>query len=90
MRNINVENYVSLNGLSENFQAWKTVFQIALRDCPEEVRATMDRNFCSKDKVAIKRLLLKENQLSQVNEFSTFLSLGQCQSSLKSSCLYEL
>ena len=80
MRNINVENYVSLNGLSENFQAWKTVFQIALRDCPEEVRATMDRNFCSKDKVAIKRLLLKENQLSQIKELRAFLCMGRCKS----------
>ena len=68
------------------------VFQIALRVCSEDVRANMNRSFCTKDKVAIERLLLKENQLSQVNEFNTFLSSGQCQSlsSLKSSFLYEL
>lgn len=92
MRNIKVENYVSLNGPSENFQTWKTAFQIALRVCSEDARATMDRSFCTQDKVAIERLLLKENQLFQVNEFNTFLSLGQCQSlsSLKSSFLYEL
>ena len=91
MRNIKVENYVSLNGLSENFQAWKTIFQVALRDCSEKVRATIDRSFCNKYKVVIKRLLLKENQLSQVNEFSSFLSTGQRQSLslLKSSFLCE-
>ena len=47
MRNINVENYVSLNGLSENFQAWKTVFQIAQKSSPEviEERPVVYMNF---------------------------------------------
>ena len=60
------------------------VFQIALRVCSEDVRANMNRSFCTKDKVAIERLLLKENQLSQVNEFNTFLCYRTYAQSLKS------
>ena len=71
--------------------AQETAFQATLRNCSEEARggARIYRSFCDKGKVVanIKRLLLiKENQISQVKEFSAFLCMGRCKSlgSLKS------
>ena len=58
-------------------KAWKTVSQITLRDCVEDVREEPGYIGVLQQKPGsqnIKRLLLtKENQTSQVNEFSAFL-----------------
>ena len=53
--------------------------------CSKEARerARIFMNFCNKDQVVqnIKRLLLiKENQISQVKEFTIFLCMGRCNS----------
>ena len=76
-------------------QAPETASQITLRDCSEEARreARIYRSFCNKRPGSqnIKGLLLrKENQMSQVKEFSAFLCMGRCKSlgSLKSLLWY--
>ena len=71
--------------------AWETVFQIALRNFSEEVRgeARIFRSFYNKRQVVgnIKKLLLiRENQISQIKEFSTFL----CMRTFKSLGLLKL
>ena len=77
MHNLKVENYVLFGGPSEDFKP-----RIALQDCSEEVRGeagtigVLQQRQGSRN---IKRLLLlKENQISQVNEFSPFLRMGKC------------
>ena len=76
MHNLKVENYVLLGGLSENFKPRGQSFKVALRDCSEKVREELgyigvlqDRPYSRNIKRA---LLTKENQVSQVNEFSVF------------------
>ena len=76
MHNLKVENYVLLDGLSENFKPRRQSFKIALRDCSEEVREELGYIGVLQDRPYsrnIKRVLLtKENQVSQVNEFNVF------------------
>lgn len=76
MHNLKVENYVFLGGLSENFKPRGQSLKIALRDCSEEVREELGYIGVLQDRPYswnIKRVLLtKENQVSQVNEFSVF------------------
>ena len=69
--------------------AWETAFQITLKNCSEEVTGgtRIFRSFATKGQVVrnVKRLLLiKENQISRVKEFSVFLckSLGSLKSFL--------
>lgn len=76
MHHLKVKNYVLLGGLSENLKSRGQSFKIALRDCSEKVREELgyigvlqDRPYSRKVKRA---LLTKENQVSQVNEFSVF------------------
>ena len=68
-----------------------TASQIALRGLFQrgEGGARIYQSFCNKDQVvgtSKDYCLIKENQTSQVNEFSTFLHMGRCRSlgSLKS------
>ena len=64
----------------------KTASQIALGDLSEEVREEPGWIGILQQKSGssnIERLLLiKENQTSQVNEFSAFLGMGRCESGL--------
>ena len=76
-------------------QARDTASHIMLRNCSEEASggARIDRSICNKRPGSwnIERLLLtKENQISQVKEFSAFLCMGRCKSlgSLKSFLWY--
>ena len=61
---------------------------LALKDCSEEIRREPGYIgvFATKTQNIKRLLLIKENQTSQVNEFSTFLYMGRCKSlgSLKS------
>ena len=75
-------------------QGQEAASQVVLRDCSEEVRekpgyiGVLQQRPGSRN---MRRLLLtKENQKSQVNEFSTFLRMGRCKSlgSLKSLLWY--
>ena len=65
---------------------------LALKDCSEEVRREPGYIgvFAAKTQNIKRLLLIKENQTSQVNEFSTFLYMGRCKSlgSLKSFLWY--
>ena len=62
-----------------------TASQIALRDCSVEARGRPGyMSFCNKDQVvrtSKESLLIKENQISQVKEFSSFSMYGKMQES---------
>ena len=59
--------------------AQETAFQMALRSCSKEVRGGILQQKTGSPN--IKRwLLIKENQISQVKEFSSFLCMGWCKS----------
>ena len=82
MYNLKVEFYVLFGGLSEDFKPRETASQMALRDCPEEVReepgyiGVLQQTPSSWN---IKRLLfIKESRISQVKELSIFLYMGRC------------
>ena len=63
-------------------EVWDTASQITLRDCSEEVRG--EPGYIQA--FTTRLLLIKENPISQVKEFSAFLCMGRCKSlgSLKS------
>ena len=67
-------------------EVWDTASQITLRDCSEEVRG--EPGYIQA--FTTRLLLIKENPISQVKEFSAFLCMGRCKSlgSLKSFLWY--
>ena len=67
-------------------EVWDTASQITLRDCSAEVRG--EPGYIQA--LTTRLLLIKENQISQVKEFSAFLCMGRCKSlgSLKSFLWY--
>ena len=84
MHNVNVENYVLFCILFEDFKPGKQPLRIVLRDCLEEVRKEPEyigilqqRSGSQNSKILP---LIKENQISQVNESSVFLCMGRCKS----------
>ena len=86
MHNLKVESYVLFSRHSEVFKPGRQDFQITLTDCSEEARreARIYGSFCNK--VMKRFLLIKENQISQVNEVSAFqcMERGKSVGSLKS------
>ena len=90
MHNLKVESYVLFSRQIWGLKLRRQDSQITLRDCYGKTKegAKIYKNFCNKDQVVRTSLLLliKENQTSQVKEFSTFPCMGRCKSlgSLKS------
>ena len=85
MHNLKVENYVYLADFLRT-QAGEVASQIAVRNYSKEVREEPGYIGGFATKTSEDLPLVKENQMSQVNEFSTFLCMGRCKSlgSLKS------
>ena len=96
MHNLKFESYIFIQQIFWGLQAQDTVSQIRLRNCPKEARGGAGYRgvFATNKRPGsrnIKRLLLiKENQISPIEEFSTFLCMGRCKSlgSLKSFLWY--
>ena len=84
MYNLKVEKSVLFGRLSEDFKPWRQPLRIVQRDCLKVVREkpgdiVLQQRTGSKD---IKIFLLnQDNQIFQLNEFSTFFMYGKMQES---------
>ena len=84
MHNLEVESYVLFGGHSEDFKPGDRTLKSLWGTAAKRQWGSQDLQVFLQQRPGsrnIKRLLLfKENQISQVKEFSTFLCMGRCKS----------